>query len=674
MAESCIFIEVFMSGSVFQARLALACLWISQTARVMADHCLRVFVVLLTADIGTRQRESAWHIVAAIFAFPCIALAPFNGACGNSLPKRTVLVVSSVFCLASVMIFQVWGAGWLYCAALVAVGAAAYSPTRYALLPAAAKDACLPLSRVNAFIEMGAVGATVSGLIWGGHLYGHTWGAQTFAASPAWLPALVGSMPAAIAWTLVFNVLAGATAWRAFFPSDVRRQASPGSALAGFFQDTNRVLKNWETRGLLMGTAAFRGLVAVTGGAVVAEALHRAAQSPSAGAVHVLMNEALWILLGIALGALLAGLQGHPRRMLGIVPFGSTGLFISLLALVICQSRGPWLCITMGVMVSLINIPLMAGYQRAVPADARGNGLAVLSAAGYVAMGILTGIMGALAYFQLIGIRTQFVLTAILGGLGTVLAWRFLLREALEQLLELILFPMYRIRAVGPGLELLPSQGPLIIVANHSSWLDPIWLGKPLPRRLIPMMTSEFYDLPVLRFLMTQVVHAIRVPAASFRREAPELQEAVAVLDRDECLVVFPEGRLRRRADQPLRQFGQGIWHILRERPKVPVAVCWIEGGWGSYFSYRDGPPMTNKRLDWSRAIEIAVAPPEILRPELLEDQRKTRRYLMEACIKARSYLVATAPSEHNRLEDELATCFPHSGDTFTNNNNISSH
>src|SRR4029077_5207621 len=125
--------------------------------------------------------------------------------------------------------------------------------------------------------------------------------------------------------------------------------------------------------------------------------------------------------------------------------------------------------------------------------------------------------------------------------------------------IEFLLIPMYRIRATGPGMAAFPPSGPLIVIANHSAWFDPVWLAKVLPRRLIPMMTSVFYDLPVMRWLMVHVAHAIRVQASKFRRDVPELEEAIAALDRGECVVIFPEGAMRRREDRPLRLFGQGV-------------------------------------------------------------------------------------------------------------------
>jgi 1-acyl-sn-glycerol-3-phosphate acyltransferase len=153
------------------------------------------------------------------------------------------------------------------------------------------------------------------------------------------------------------------------------------------------------------------------------------------------------------------------------------------------------------------------------------------------------------------------------------------------------------------------------------------------------MMTSVFFDLPGMRWLMMHVFHAIRVQASTYRREAPEIREAVAALDRGECVLIFPEGAMRRRAEHPLRQFGQGVWHILQERPSTPVLVCWIEGGWGSYTSYYNGPPAVNKRLDWWRHIDIAMSEPQMVDSSVLADLRATRAYLMQTCLDARHYL-----------------------------------
>ena len=59
-------------------------------------------------------------------------------------------------------------------------------------------------------------------------------------------------------------------------------------------------------------------------------------------------------------------------------------------------------------------------------------------------------------------------------------------------------------------------------------------------RDITPMMTARFYDLPVMGWLM-RVFGTIRVPDKALKKDAPEIQEAIAALDRGECVVSILE-------------------------------------------------------------------------------------------------------------------------------------
>ena len=120
-----------------------------------------------------------------------------------------------------------------------------------------------------------------------------------------------------------------------------------------------------------------------------------------------------------------------------------------------------------------------------------------------------------------------------------------------------LLWISYSVRGRGPGLASFPSTGPCLVIANHACWLDPIFLAKVLPRPITPMMTARFYDQPVIRRLVT-AFGVIRVPEKAMKKDAPEIGEAIAALDRGECVVIFPEGYLRRIEERLLRRFGQG--------------------------------------------------------------------------------------------------------------------
>lgn len=605
-------------------RVRLLSLWLSQLARSLADICLRVFLVLQFSQQGL-DGLSAWFLTLPFFVAPFILLAPLNGALSNILPKRALLISSASFCLCMTALFGFFagmqGDFWLWCIGLMLVGAgqAVYSSARYAILPAAAYETRWPLNRVMGFIETGRALAAVAGFFLAWTLHNRSWSELLSALRWNWLSSIsigYGEFPAAVAVAFGFDLLAMLSALAVRFPSDPRRPEAPVAALAGFFRDT-RVLGNDRTAsGSLLSLAYFLGVITAGMGAGFVPAVE----------------------IGSMAGCLLSAFQGHPRRMLGLVPLAAIGLTASLVwAAMGSHLLGAYLLL--GWMAGLLTVPLRTEYLLTTPAQMRGNGMALMNATTSFATLVPALLISQMAW---LGITTRAIYFWLLAGcaaLGAVVAWRVLLREAIEQLGEMVLCVMYRIRVRGPGCFQMPLNGPLLVVANHTAWFDPLWLAKVLPRQLTPMMTSKFFDLPILHWLMRNVAGAIRVPATPFRREAPELQEAVTALDRGSCVLIFPEGYMRRRPEQTVRHFGQGVWRILCQRPETPVVVCWIEGGWGSYASYCGGPPTVNKPPDFRRPIDIAVEAPQRLDPALLADQQATRNYLMRACLEARRHL-----------------------------------
>ena len=143
------------------------------------------------------------------------------------------------------------------------------------------------------------------------------------------------------------------------------------------------------------------------------------------------------------------------------------------------------------------------------------------------------------------------------------------------------------------------------------------------------MMTARFYSIWFIRPLLKYIFRVIVVPESPMRREAPELKLAIAALDLGECVLLFPEGYLRRKEDIPLRRFGQGVWQILKDRPDTPVVACWVEGGWGAWCSFFNGLPTKNKKMDFRRRIRVGLSEPEAIPADLLGDHLRTRVYLM---------------------------------------------
>jgi 1-acyl-sn-glycerol-3-phosphate acyltransferase len=612
----------------------MASLWVSQVARVLADWCLRFLAFLSVAGPAREASGSAWHLATAVFIAPFLLLAPLNGCLNNGLPRRWVLIGSSVFTLLTVFACSLLSGSWLVCLGVVAVGAAIYSPSRYAVLPAAAIDCRVPLPRLNGWVEMGGAAAIVGGVALGWYVAGDGW------------PGVIMPADGTVAWLLLgLNLLCLLTAFPVWFPSDTRRPEPPRQAIAGFFRDCGRVLAEPTARGNVLGLASFQALVTAAAGALLAETMDLG--PASAGGM---LQALLLVGLGTALGCAAASLQGNLRRSAGLIPKGATGLLLALGWAALAIEPGAPLptvpCLLLGFMGGLINVPLRAAYMAAVPADARGNAMAVMNALIYLCTTLMSLLMYGLTRTEWLATpAAQLAFLAVPSAVGAGIAWFLLFPQAVEEVMEWIMVPMYRIHLHGPGKECIPTQGPFLVVGNHSSYFDPFWVSKMFPRHLRPMMTSLFYDLPIVNWLMRHVTRAIRVQESMFRRETPEIGEAVAALQKGECVLIFPEGRLRRKEELILRQFGQGVWHILRQMPETPVFVCWIQGGWGSYFSYYNGLPMKNKRMDWRRRIDIGLAEPMVLPAALLADQRATRSFLMRACLECRRFLGLDVPA-----------------------------
>lgn len=339
---------------------------------------------------------------------------------------------------------------------------------------------------------------------------------------------------------------------------------------------------------------------------------------------------------GWLVGMLLPRLYWSRYRVLGFAPFALAAAAVVVLVAGEPDGWPPWL---VGVFAGLAGVAVGAvlRYRDRFREEYRHFlvliGIAAVSAIGLVAVFVALDPSDA---------RVRGGYRWLLVGLtvwAAIQAWLTLLRPVIEVAAEPVLWVLCRVRATGPGLTEFPRSGPVLVIANHAAWLDPLYLAKALPRPVKPMMTARFYNLPVLRPVLRHVIRVIVVSEAPIRRATPEVHEAIAALDAGQVVVIFPEGYLRRKEEQLLRRFGQGTVQILQARPETPVVACWIEGAWGSYTSYHNGPPTKNKKFDVRRPIGIGLSAPEVVPADVLADHLPARVYLMNRVLEARKHL-----------------------------------
>jgi 1-acyl-sn-glycerol-3-phosphate acyltransferase len=132
-----------------------------------------------------------------------------------------------------------------------------------------------------------------------------------------------------------------------------------------------------------------------------------------------------------------------------------------------------------------------------------------------------------------------------------------------------------RLRYVGA--ENLPRSGAVLLVANHSSHLDPPMLGCGLPRRVRYMAKSGLRKVPIMGRWIANL-EVLFVERDGGARAGIEM--GIAALREDQVLGVFPEGT--RGPDTSVRPFKRGILLILekstREGREVTVLPAGIRG------------------------------------------------------------------------------------------------
>jgi len=142
------------------------------------------------------------------------------------------------------------------------------------------------------------------------------------------------------------------------------------------------------------------------------------------------------------------------------------------------------------------------------------------------------------------------------------------------------------------GKENVPRKGPLIVVSNHMTYVDPPLLGASVPRRITFMAKQELFR-PSLMAIIVRAYGAFPVRRDKLDREA--LRHALEVLNKGEVLGMFPEGK--RSFPYQLQEMQPGTAFIAARSgvPIIPVGISGSEQVRGIGFIVRR--PRINVRI-----------------------------------------------------------------------------
>lgn len=164
----------------------------------------------------------------------------------------------------------------------------------------------------------------------------------------------------------------------------------------------------------------------------------------------------------------------------------------------------------------------------------------------------------------------------------------------------------YRLRI--EGADHVPERGGVLVVANHVTFHDWLFVGVAMKRPPRFVMHQHHWQYPLLRAFF----EASRVIPIAPRKQDPDvLDRALRSIDEalgnGELVVLFPEGTMT--PNGQLSPFRPGLDRIVAKR-QVPVVPVGISGLFGSFFSRANGAPMRGLPRRFRAPVTVRIGAP----------------------------------------------------------------
>jgi len=532
---------------------------------------------------------------------PALLLSSVAGLAADRWSRKGIMVGTDLLragLVACLPLAALAGQGWIFAViALVASASCFFGPAKLALLPSTVSSQ--QLVRANGYLATGhfvmaLVGTALGGMLiaWLG-VRGSLWmNAGVFLLSALALSRLrlgytspATTVPMALFWTPLRQT------WR-----QVQRRAT-----------LRHLIVHYALLMALIG-ASYVGLVGL------------------AGRLHWTMLHLSGVLtaamLGMGAGTWWAGRTSQPsaqRMLVGLLSVLAGALVLMMTSTLLGVALAAAL---LGAGVAMEMAVVDASFQRAIPSHQLGRFVGLRAVVANLAMivaapasGWVIDRLGSAALFG--GVAA--VAVVLLGGvlLTTLERWFY---PAFRWVFRQLAFAYFRLDV--QGLQHIPSEGPVILAANHPNVLDGFLLMLIAKRRVRFLMAEHMYTHPILA-----PIHKACgvIPVYHDTTNGGALRGAVAALQRGEVLGIYPEGTTVEGGRMTTIKKGVGILALRTGAPVVPIA---FEGSDHAYPRGQKIPRPSVIRIRCGQPVSFAAveAPmiPEMTLTQTLETIRRS--------------------------------------------------
>ena len=164
---------------------------------------------------------------------------------------------------------------------------------------------------------------------------------------------------------------------------------------------------------------------------------------------------------------------------------------------------------------------------------------------------------------------------------------------------------VYRVRLVGR--THIPSHGPALLVCNHVSFLDGLFIYMNVSRRIHFLVWEPYFRVPILGAFLRNSGAIPIAGEGSPRILVRALRVASELLNKGELVGIFAEGAITRTG--MMLPFRRGFEKILK-RTSAPIIPMCLDRLWGSVFSYESGRLIWKKPKQWRYPVTMVFGDP----------------------------------------------------------------
>lgn len=557
-------------------------LLVQQTQNAFNDKMAQFILIPLGGAIGIAVESWA----AVLISLPFVLFAPLAGWMSDRYSKRTVVFVAAV--MQTLVLAWICAALWCHHMPmalsgffLIAVQAALFSPAKMGLNKELLGSAHLGFS--SGAQQALAMLGMLSGQILAGWWFDVGFRSSDHSINAAWMAALIpmlwllaGSVPTlAMPWVMPPMPAQGGSAF------SMKVVFSHGAGLRDLWSDRPLRLASWGAA-FFWGFAAFINLWSVK----VAKELTGGGEGFGSWSSAYMAAASL----GMAGGCGLAAWLLRKRIELGWVPLAGLVMAATCPALALLSARSPWFFVTLILLAfaaALFLAPLNAWMQDRYPAAKRGE---LQSAANL--QDCFAGVMAAV-FIELtawiarslgmnasVACKVQIMVVGAACLLVTLAVIRLLPADFIRILCGGLFRSIYHIRV--SGRSNLPEKGGVLMLPNHVTFVDAFLLSAACDRPIRFVMDEAYSRQSAIRWF-TSIFATMTI-----RRDQPleAIRAVMRALRNGDLVCLFPEGQLTRTGSLCTLQRG---FELIARKTGHPLMPVWVDGSWGSVFSFSGG-------------------------------------------------------------------------------------